>query len=160
MDRSVPRVLPCPKSRGAVADSRALAGLFLFPRRWGRQPSGPEPYHLLCTLRQHGRRLALCFCGRSATSRPHYSIGSAQPHTHQRVFLDPGISHVLWRVKTTLGKQAGKTSSTSTTEAENYLYITYLHFLHWRRGWDSNPRYVAVYLISSQAPSTTRPTLR
>ncbi len=25
---------------------------------------------------------------------------------------------------------------------------------------DSNPRYVAVYLISSQAPSTTRPTLR
>ena len=108
MDRSVPRVLPCPKSRGAVADSRALAGLFLFPRRWGRQPSGPEPYHLLCTFRQHGRRLALCFCGRSATSRPHYSIGSAQPHTHQRVFLDPGISHVLWRVKTTLGKQRVK----------------------------------------------------
>ena len=30
----------------------------------------------------------------------------------------------------------------------------------WRRVRDSNPRYVAVYLISSQAPSTTRPTLR
>ena len=32
--------------------------------------------------------------------------------------------------------------------------------LFWRRVRDSNPRYVAVYLISSQAPSTTRPTLR
>ena len=31
---------------------------------------------------------------------------------------------------------------------------------NWRRVRDSNPRYVAVYLISSQAPSTTRPTLR
>ena len=27
---------------------------------------------------------------------------------------------------------------------------------YWRRGRDSNPRYVAVHLISSQAPSTTR----
>ena len=26
----------------------------------------------------------------------------------------------------------------------------------WRRGWDSNPRYVAAHLISSQTPSTTR----
>ena len=26
----------------------------------------------------------------------------------------------------------------------------------WRRGWDSNPRYIAAHLISSQAPSTTR----
>ena len=30
----------------------------------------------------------------------------------------------------------------------------------WRRDRDSNPGYVAVYLISSQAPSTTRPSLR
>ena len=30
----------------------------------------------------------------------------------------------------------------------------------WRRGWDSNPRYVAVHLISSQTPSTTRTPLR
>ena len=28
--------------------------------------------------------------------------------------------------------------------------------LQWRRGWDSNPRYIAAHLISSQAPSTTR----
>lgn len=27
-------------------------------------------------------------------------------------------------------------------------------------GWDSNPRYLAVYLISSQAPSTTRTPIR
>lgn len=31
---------------------------------------------------------------------------------------------------------------------------------NWRRGRDSNPRYVAVHLISSQAPSTTRTPLR
>lgn len=31
---------------------------------------------------------------------------------------------------------------------------------YWRRGRDSNPRYVAVHLISSQAPSTTRTPLR
>ena len=30
----------------------------------------------------------------------------------------------------------------------------------WRRGWDSNPRDVAVHLISSQTPSTTRTPLR
>ena len=30
-----------------------------------------------------------------------------------------------------------------------------LNFL-WQRGWDSNPRYLAVQLISSQSPSTTR----
>ena len=28
--------------------------------------------------------------------------------------------------------------------------------VNWRRGRDSNPRYVSVHLISSQAPSTTR----
>ena len=32
--------------------------------------------------------------------------------------------------------------------------------VEWRRDRDSNPGYVAVYLISSQAPSTTRPSLR
>lgn len=26
----------------------------------------------------------------------------------------------------------------------------------WQRGWDSNPRYLSVQLISSQSPSTTR----
>ena len=31
--------------------------------------------------------------------------------------------------------------------------------LYWRRDRDSNPRYVAVHLISSQAPSTTRTSL-
>ena len=31
---------------------------------------------------------------------------------------------------------------------------------YWRRGRDSNPRYVAVHLISSQAPSTTRTPLQ
>ena len=30
----------------------------------------------------------------------------------------------------------------------------------WRRGRDSNPRYVAVYTLSRRAPSTTRPPLR
>ena len=30
----------------------------------------------------------------------------------------------------------------------------------WRRERDSNPRYVAVYTISSRAPSTTRPPLQ
>ena len=30
----------------------------------------------------------------------------------------------------------------------------------WRRGWDSNPRYLAVRLISSQVHSTTLPPLR
>ena len=29
-------------------------------------------------------------------------------------------------------------------------------WIYWRRGWDSNPRYIAAHLISSQAPSTTR----
>ena len=29
----------------------------------------------------------------------------------------------------------------------------------WRRGWDSNPRYLAVRLISSQVHSTTLPPL-
>ena len=31
--------------------------------------------------------------------------------------------------------------------------------IHWRRGWDSNPRYLAVRLISSQVHSTTLPPL-
>lgn len=31
---------------------------------------------------------------------------------------------------------------------------------HWRRGWDSNPRYLAVRLISSQVHSTTLPPLQ
>src|ERR1035437_5024099 len=31
---------------------------------------------------------------------------------------------------------------------------------YWRRGWDSNPRYLAVRLISSQVQSTTLPPLR
>src|SRR5467141_4133503 len=30
----------------------------------------------------------------------------------------------------------------------------------WRRGWDSNPRYVAVYTLSKRAPSAARPPLR
>ena len=30
----------------------------------------------------------------------------------------------------------------------------------WRRGWDSNPRYLAVRLISSQVHSTTLPPLQ
>src|SRR5216683_7673138 len=29
----------------------------------------------------------------------------------------------------------------------------------WRRGWDSNPRYVAVYTLSKRAPSAARPPL-
>ena len=33
-------------------------------------------------------------------------------------------------------------------------------FQKWRRGRDSNPRYVAVYTLSRRAPSTTRPPLR
>ena len=32
--------------------------------------------------------------------------------------------------------------------------------IRWRRGRDSNPRYVAVYTLSRRAPSTTRPPLR
>ncbi len=32
--------------------------------------------------------------------------------------------------------------------------------LRWRRGWDSNPRYPRVQLISSQPPSTSRPPLQ
>src|SRR5712671_5500373 len=31
--------------------------------------------------------------------------------------------------------------------------------LSWRRGWDSNPRYVAVYTLSKRAPSAARPPL-
>ena len=31
--------------------------------------------------------------------------------------------------------------------------------LKWRRGWDSNSRYIAVRLLSKQVPSTTRPPL-
>ena len=34
------------------------------------------------------------------------------------------------------------------------------HLNYWRRGWDSNPRYLAVRLISSQVHSTTLPPLR
>src|SRR5881394_1222347 len=30
----------------------------------------------------------------------------------------------------------------------------------WRRGWDSNPRYVAVYTLSKRAPSAARPPLQ
>src|SRR5207245_9165078 len=30
----------------------------------------------------------------------------------------------------------------------------------WRRGWDSNPRYVSVYTLSNRAPSAARPPLR
>src|SRR5262249_45883886 len=33
-------------------------------------------------------------------------------------------------------------------------------FATWRRGWDSNPRYIAVRLISSQVHSTTLPPLQ
>jgi hypothetical protein len=28
-----------------------------------------------------------------------------------------------------------------------------------QRGWDSNPRYVAIYTLSKRAPSATRPPL-
>src|SRR6184192_3835687 len=31
---------------------------------------------------------------------------------------------------------------------------------NWRRGWDSNPRYVAVYTLSKRAPSAARPPLQ
>ena len=30
----------------------------------------------------------------------------------------------------------------------------------WRRGWDSNPRYLAVNTLSKRAPSATRPPLQ
>src|SRR5438309_10101150 len=30
----------------------------------------------------------------------------------------------------------------------------------WRRGWDSNPRYVSVYTLSKRAPSAARPPLQ
>ena len=33
-------------------------------------------------------------------------------------------------------------------------------YVYWRRGWDSNPRYLAVRLISSQVHSATLPPLR
>lgn len=36
----------------------------------------------------------------------------------------------------------------------------FLRCKNWRRGRDSNPRYLAVHTISSRAPSTTQPPLR
>ena len=75
--------------------SYRLARLFPLSRRGSHQAASPKPDHLLCTFRHDGRRLALCFRSRSAPGRPDYSIGSAQPHAHQRVFLEPGISHLL-----------------------------------------------------------------
>ena len=41
-----------------------------------------------------------------------------------------------------------------------YLYKSLIHIGIWRRGWDSNPRYLAVRLISSQVHSATLPPLR
>ena len=35
-----------------------------------------------------------------------------------------------------------------------------IRFLSWRRGWDSNPRYLAVNTLSKRAPSATRPPLQ
>ena len=75
--------------------SYRLARLFLLPRRWSHRAGSPKSDHLLCTFRHDGRRSALCFRSRSATCRPHYGIGSAQPHTHHWVLLEPGISHLL-----------------------------------------------------------------
>jgi len=63
--------------------SYRLARLFLLPRRWSHQAGSPKSDHLLCTFRHDGRRSALCFRSRSATCRPHYRIGSDQPHTHK-----------------------------------------------------------------------------
>ncbi len=43
----------------------------------------------------------------------------------------------------------------------NHSDVSHTHFLDtskvWRKGWDSNPRYLAVYSLSRGAPSTSRP---
>ncbi len=59
-----------------------------------------------------------------------------------------------------VGTFVGTANSTSRQKAKNPKRINHLGFCFWRRGWDSNPRYLAVRLISSQVQSTTLPPLQ
>ena len=51
-------------------------------------------------------------------------------------------------------------------QPETYNFLIILDFLelfkmgNWRRGRDSNPRYVAIYTLSKRAPSAARPPVR
>ena len=72
-----------------------------------------------------------------------------------------GFAYILqaavWLVSQTLRILHAKSAGTSLLSAKKMPLTGHLF---WRRGWDSNPRYLAVRLISSQVHSTTLPPLQ
>ena len=60
----------------------------------------------------------------------------------------------------TISSRAPSAARTTLRVDDGELISAIRLIIKWRRGWDSNPRYLAVHLISSQAPSTSRTPLR
>ena len=47
-----------------------------------------------------------------------------------------------------------------TEQISGTIQTPLIPLIIWRRGWDSNPRYVAAHTLSKRAPSATRTPLR
>ena len=89
------RVAKCPKAgRLRVHSAMPLA---VTPWLNRRLPSaGPKSDGLFCKL----SLLFACLCGSDASRAPSSGVCAAQPHTHQRILLQPRIRHCVCSLRT------------------------------------------------------------